>query len=231
MSTILDLVVKKNDIVLDFFSGSATLAEGVFWYNAYNQQNIRFILIQLPEIVKKGTKAYNLNYRPIDQIGIDRISKSAALVKTESNADIDYGFKHYTLIEPSVDTIDKLEQFKSDDLFAENDTLSLFGRETVLATWLVKDGYGFGAEVQEIHLADYTTYLCGKHLYFIEAGINENGMVALLDRYQQEPAFSPENIVVFGYSFNFSQTEMLRKNLFVLRDSHKNLKANIDIRY
>ena len=40
-----------------------------------------------------------------------------------------------------------------------------------------------------------------------------------------------ENIVVFGYSFNFSQTEMLRKNLFVLRDTHKNLKANFDIRY
>jgi hypothetical protein len=96
---------------------------------------------------------------------------------------------------------------------------------------LVKDGYGFGAKVQEVKLANYKAYLCGKHLYFIEAGIDENDMVALLDKYQQESAFSPENIVVFGYSFNFSQTEMLRKNLFVLKDSHKNLKANFDIRY
>ncbi|HBN04795.1 MAG TPA: hypothetical protein DD434_03260 [Bacteroidales bacterium] len=115
-------------------------------------------------------------------------------------------------------------------MFTNNDTLSLFGKDTVLETWLVKDGYGFGAKVVEIKLKDYTAYSCGKHLYFIEAGINENDMVALLDKYQQEPSFSPENIVVFGYSFNFSQTEMLRKNLFVLRDS-KSLKANFDIRY
>ncbi len=230
MSTILDLTVKDNDIVLDFFSGSATLAEGVFWYNAFEKQNIKFILIQLPELIKTGTKAYNLNYRTIDHIGIDRITKAGILVKDKTNVEIDYGFKHYTLIEPSTETIDKLEEFKADAMFTNNDTLSLFGKDTVLETWLVKDGYGFGAKVVEIKLKDYTAYSCGKHLYFIEAGINENDMVALLDKYQQEPSFSPENIVVFGYSFNFSQTEMLRKNLFVLRDS-KSLKANFDIRY
>ena len=167
----------------------------------------------------------------LDFIGMERIRRAASKIKSETNADIDYGFKHYTLVDPSEDTIDKLEEFKDTEIFTNNDTLSLFGKETVLETWLVKDGYGFGAKVEEVKLSRYTAYLYGKHLYFIEAGINENDMVALLDRYQQEPSFSPENIVIFGYSFNFSQTEMLRKNLFVLRDTHKNLKANFDIRY
>lgn len=232
----------KSAIIVDFFSGSASSAQAVLEVNAEDKEggNRTFIAIQLPEVLDSKNASQKTAYeflqsinRPttLDFIGIERIKRAAAKIKSETKADIDYGFKHYTLVEPSEDTIDKLEEFKETEMFTNNDTLSLFGKETVLETWLVKDGYGFGAKVKDVKLADYTAYLCGKHLYFIEAGINENDMVALLDRYQQEPSFSPENIVVFGYSFNFSQTEMLRKNLFVLRDSHKNLKANFDIRY
>lgn len=246
---LINFVVKESDIVVDFFSGSATTAESILNYNSLNiGSNLRFVLIQLPEnldnnlftaetqsksIIQNAINFLDLigKQHTLDQIGMERICRAASKIKSETNADIDYGFKHYTLVEPSEDTIDKLEEFKDTELFTNNDTLSLFGKETVLETWLVKDGYGFGAKVDDVKLADYTAYLCGKHLYFIEAGINENDMVALLDKYQQEPSFSPENIVVFGYSFNFSQTEMLRKNLFVLRDTHKNLKANFDIRY
>lgn len=237
----------EDEIVLDFFSGSATTAEAVMRANI-DEGNRKYFLIQLPENLDKTYENANPDERikfkklfkfldsvnrshNLDQIGIERITRAATKIKAETGADIDYGFKHYTLVEPSPDTLDKLEEFKASELFTNNDTLSMFGKETVLETWLVKDGYGFGAKVQEVKLANYKAYLCGKHLYFIEAGIDENDMVALLDKYQQESAFSPENIVVFGYSFNFSQTEMLRKNLFVLKDSHKNLKANFDIRY
>ncbi len=231
---------QSNDIILDFFSGSATTAHAVMQLNAEDEGNRKYISIQLPEVLNFDNstqkEAYDFLHSQnlpttLDYIGMERIRRAATKIKSETNADIDYGFKHYTLVEPSNDTLDKLEEFKDDALFSDNDTLSLFGKETVLETWLVKDGYGFGAKVQEVKLVNYTAYLCGKHLYFIEAGKNENDMVALLDKYQQEPAFSPENIVVFGYSFNFSQTEMLRKNLFVLKDSHKNMKANFDIRY
>lgn len=228
-----------DSIILDFFSGSATTAHAVMQLNSEDGGKRQFISVQLPEVLDPTNASQKTAYEflrsinlptTLDFIGMERIRRAATKIKSETNADIDYGFKHYTLIEPSDDTIDKLEEFKDTELFANNDTLSLFGKETVLETWLVKDGYGFGAKVVEVKLSGYTAYLCGKHLYFIEAGINENDMVALLDRYQQEPSFSPENIVVFGYSFNFSQTEMLRKNLFVLRDTHKNLKANFDIR-
>lgn len=244
---ILELGSEIDSICLDFFSGSGSFAESVLKLNSISG-NRKFISIQLPENIDKKLKLssaldkakvqkvidfLDANSYPhtLDYIGIERIKRAATKIKAETGADIDYGFKHYTLVEPSNDTIDKLEDFNEGVMFTDNDTLNLFGKETVLETWLVKDGYGFGAKVQEVKLTDYTAYLCGKHLYFIEAGINENDMVALLDKYQQESAFSPENIVVFGYSFNFSQTEMLRKNLFVLKDSHKNLKANFDIRY
>lgn len=232
----------KDALIVDFFSGSASSAQAVLEVNAEDKEEgkRKFISVQLPEVLDPTSASQKTAYEflksinlptTLDFIGMERIRRAASKIKSETNADIDYGFKHYTLVETSEDTIDKLEEFKDTEMFTNNDTLSLFGKETVLETWLVKDGYGFGAKVENVKLADYTAYLCGKHLYFIEAGINENDMVALLDRYQQEPSFSPENIVVFGYSFNFSQTEMLRKNLFVLRDTHKNLKANFDIRY
>jgi adenine specific DNA methylase Mod len=244
---VLEIGSNLDSICLDFFSGSGTLAESVLSLNSITG-NRKFISIQMPENIDIKLANSSVNDKPkvqkviefldtnsyphtLDYVGIERIKRAASKIKSETNALIDYGFKHYTLVEPSTDTIDKLEEFKDTEIFTNNDTLSLFGKETVLETWLVKDGYGFGAKVEDVKLADYTATLCGKHLYFIEAGINENDMVALLDKYQQEPSFSPENIVVFGYSFNFSQTEMLRKNLFVLRDTHKNLKANFDIRY
>ena len=43
--------------------------------------------------------------------------------------------------------------------------------------------------------------------------------------------FNPQNIVVFGYSFNFVEMENLKTNVKILRDSEKNLKINLDIRY
>lgn len=232
----------KEAIIVDFFSGSASSAQAVLEVNAEDKEEgkRKFISVQLPERLDPKNASQKTAYeflqsnnlpKTLDYIGIERIKRASAKIKAETNADIDYGFKHYTLVEPSEDTIDKLEDFTPDTIFTNNDTLSLFGKETVLETWLVKDGYGFGAKAEALKLADYTAYWCGKHLYFIESDFTENDMVALLDRYQQEPSFSPENIVVFGYSFNFSQTEMLRKNLIVLRDNHKNIKANFDIRY
>ena len=117
-------------------------------------------------------------------------------------------------------------------MIGEEDVLDKFGKDTVLETWCVKDGYGFGANVSELKLANYTAYHCGSHLYFVEGiGFDENAMIALIDKYHSNPAFNPQNIVLFGYSFSFTQIEMLKKNLATLSDSAKNLNMNLDIRY
>ena len=145
---------------------------------------------------------------------------------------IDFGFKHYTLQDVPQNTLDKMETFDTTGMFGDGDILQSFGKDTVLETWCVKDGYGFGANVSELKLADYTAYHCGSHLYFVEGnGFDENAMIALIDKYHSDPSFNPQNIVLFGYSFSFTQVEMLRKNLATLSDSAKNLNMNLDIRY
>ncbi len=231
ISTIIDLCLKDKDIILDFFSGSATTAESVLWNNAYNKSNIRYIMVQLPESIDNNKNAFKLGYRTIDDIGMDRIKKSVSMIKKETKADIDYGFKHYTLVEPTNTTIDKLETFDPNFLITEDNILNDFGKDSVLETWLVKDGYGFGAKTDKILLDKYTVYRIRKHLYMIDSIFQVDDMVALVDLYNNDPEFNPENIVLFGYSFNFSELEMIKKNISVLTNGIKNLKINLDIRY
>lgn len=221
----------EDGIVLDFFSGTATTAHAVMDMNANDKNNRRYIMIQWPELCKENSVAYKKGFRTIDEIGQERIIRAANKIKEGTNADIDYGFKHYTLVEPTNNTLDKLENFDPTAIFADNTILDEFGKECVLETWQVKDGYGFGASNIPVRLDEYVVYYIGKHLYFVEPDISEKDIIALVDKYYSDPSFNPEHIVIFGYSFTFTQTEMLRKNLVTLKDSAKNLKINLDIRY
>ena len=210
----------------------------------------QYIAVQLPEDidekyqksstdekkkVKKVIDFLDENNHPhtLDYIGYERICRAASKIKAEHpDYQGDLGFKHYTLQDVPQNTLDKMETFDPTGMFGEGDILQSFGKDTVLETWCVKDGYGFGANVSELKLADYTAYHCGSHLYFVEGNdFDENAMIALIDKYHSDPSFNPQNIVLFGYSFSFIQVEMLRKNLATLSDSAKNLNMNLDIRY
>ncbi len=247
---ILELGAKDDCFVLDFFSGSATTAHAVLDYNFQHGRNIKFIAIQLPEdldvslrnanddnreLIKNSIQICDDINRPhsLDYVGYERIRRAAAKIREKKpHFAGDLGFKHYILQDVPQNTLDKMETFDPTGMFGEGDILQSFGKDTVLETWCVKDGYGFGANVSELKLADYTAYHCGSHLYFVEGNdFDENAMIALIDKYHSDPAFNPQNIVLFGYSLSFTQVEMLRKNLATLSDSAKNLNMNLDIRY
>ena len=78
----------KNDIILDFFSGSATTAEAVMQLNAEDNGNRQFLLVQLPEKCEKG-------YETLCDLGEERIRRSSKKIQEDTNADIDYGFRVY----------------------------------------------------------------------------------------------------------------------------------------
>ena len=226
----ISLCVNPGDYVVDFFSGSATTAQAVMQFD----QDVRYILIQLPETVKQGSAAEKAGFETIDQIGMERIVRAAAKF-CESNPDTtaDLGFRHYTLSEPSDITLDKLEQFLPEDngMFVTNTILEDFGVPTVLATWLVRDGYGFTAPVEAIDFAGYTGYYMGKHLYLINQDLSNEAITAIMEKYETDGSFNPENVVLFGYSFKWTEMESLKTNLARLRDTEKNLRINYDIRY
>ena len=230
---IISFALGNDDIFIDFFSGSGTSAESLFRYITSQKSKNTFIHIQLQEKTKPGSEAASLGYSTIDQIGMERIKRAAAKIREEHpDTTADLGFKHFTLKEPSGDTLDKLLKFTPEDngMFS-SDLVDEFGVPTVLTTWLVRDGYGFTEPAQTIDFAGYTAYYKGKHLYLIGKELSNEAITAIVEKYETDGAFNPENVVLFGYSFSWSEIDALKINLARLKDTEKNLRINFDVRY
>lgn len=75
-----------NDIILDFFSGSATTAHAVMQLNAEDGGNRQFILVQLPEVCDEKSEAYKAGYQNICEIGKERIRRAGAKILTEAES-------------------------------------------------------------------------------------------------------------------------------------------------
>ena len=229
---ILSIGSSNEDLIVDFFSGSATTAHAIMRSNIEKAANRKYILIQINEPVKAGSEAEKAGYRTIDQLGMDRIVNASKKLR-EKNPDTtaDLGFKHYTLVEVSQNTLDKIEQFDNSGFITNTSVYDEFGTNTILTTWLVHDNYGFVNNCEMVDLAGYTAYWCESHLYLINPNLTGESIKALVDRYNTVGNFNPQNIVLFGYSFNYVEIENLKTNVKILRDSEKNLQINLDITY
>lgn len=92
---------KENDIILDFFSGSATTAHAVMQLNAEDGGNRKFIMVQLPEETEKKSEAYKAGYKNICEIGKERIRRAGQKIRNEGdnsslltpNSSLDTGFR------------------------------------------------------------------------------------------------------------------------------------------
>ncbi|MDR6938523.1 site-specific DNA-methyltransferase [Arcanobacterium hippocoleae] len=214
----------SSAVIMDFFSGSGTTADALMQLNAEDNGNRRFILVQLPECIDPKKPAYDAGYRTIDEIGRERIKRAAAKIKGETGADIDYGFRLYRLEEPSGQVLDDLLTFdpKQDGTLLAGDYVSKFdlngtpGHDTVLATWLVKDGYGLTTSAEKVRLESYELDVCGDSAYIISPGLTSDDVVELV-RLLENGDLAVSRVVVFGYSVTFSVMHELKKNLSVLK--------------
>ena len=119
--------VSNNDIVLDFFSGSATTAHAVMQLNAEDGGNRKFIMVQLPELTAEDSEAYKAGYDNICEIGEERIRRAGEKIK-EENPDVadtlDTGFRIFYVddsnFNPGVKASPSEYNQKQLDLFANN---------------------------------------------------------------------------------------------------------------
>lgn len=86
LSKIVQIGTKKDSIILDFFSGSATTAHAVMQLNAEDGGNRRFIMVQLPELTDKKSEAYKAGYKNICEIGKERIRRAGKKIQEEQAA-------------------------------------------------------------------------------------------------------------------------------------------------
>ena len=95
-------ITTKNDIILDFFSGSATMAHAVMNLNAEDGFNRKYICVQLPEKTEPNSVANKAGYQTICEIGKERIRRAGEKIKEENKdkegiENLDIGFKVFKL--------------------------------------------------------------------------------------------------------------------------------------
>lgn len=95
---ILEASTQENDLILDFFSGTASTAHAVMQLNSEDGGNRKFIMVQLPEATEEDSEAYKAGYKNICEIGKERIRRASKKILEENKdkegiENLDIGFR------------------------------------------------------------------------------------------------------------------------------------------
>lgn len=123
LRTITSYATSTSDLVLDFFSGSATTAHAVMKLNAEDGGHRKFIMVQLPEKTDEKSEAYKAGYKNICEIGKERIRRAGRKIKEDAGltapADLDIGFRCLRLDSSNMENVYYTpEETQQQDMFS-----------------------------------------------------------------------------------------------------------------
>lgn len=164
---------KDNDIIFDFFSGSATTAHAVMQLNAEDGGNRKYILVQLSEETNEKSEAYKAGYKTICDIGEERIRRAGKKIKEETGADIDYGFRCFRVDSSNMkDVYYKPSDVKQGELYLFTDNIKEDRTpEDLLIQVMLDLGVLLSSKVEEEEIA-------GKKVFSVADGY----LIACFDR-------------------------------------------------
>ena len=148
----------SNDIILDFFSGSATTAHAVMQLNAEDGGHRKFILVQLPEKTDEKSEAFKAGYPNICEIGKERIRRAGKKIREEAGeaaALQDFGFRCLRLDSSNMeDVYYEPEKLGQQDLFTQVDNVKQ-GRtaEDLLFQVMLDMGIPLSSKISERDIA------------------------------------------------------------------------------
>ena len=171
----------QDSIVLDFFSGSATIAQSVMELNAANPKkngNRKYIQVQLPEKINEKSEAYKAGYKNICEIGKERIRRAANKIKADTNADIDYGFRVYRLDSSNMqDVYYNPQDYQRDKLgmFTDNVKPDRSG-DDLLAQVMLDWGLPLSLKIEQITITGKQVFKVAENSLYacFDSGIDEN---------------------------------------------------------
>jgi adenine-specific DNA-methyltransferase len=156
----------ESDIILDFFSGSATTAHAVMQLNAETQGKRQYILVQLPEATGEKSVARKQGFKNLCEIGKERIRRAGKIIKETSpltTQDLDTGFRVYKLDSSNVMAWDSNPDHLEDAL-----QQSLFNIKTersdydLLYELIMKLGLSLTSKITEHEIAKKKVYVVGE---------------------------------------------------------------------
>lgn len=250
---LLKILDNPNSTVLDFFSGSSTTADAVMQLNLEDGGNRQYIMCTIDEptfttnsdgtkVPTKGGKiAYSAGFKSIDEISRKRIKLAAQKIKSE-NSNIentqDLGFKHYRVVTLPQDTLDMIEYDDNLELDLFDDMINRFsseklnvagessGKDTILQTYLAKDGYPFDVTISEIDFDGVSLpYVNNQRIYLIVNNWLAKNTKALVNAIGTNK-ITVQTIVVYGYTLSIESLRELEIALNQLEN-----KVNLQVRY
>lgn len=166
--------IQEDDIVLDFFSGSATTAHAVMQLNSEDGGNRKFIMVQLPELTDEKSEAYKAGYKNICEIGKERIRRAGKKIKEElaakqkkaglfdddkENNKLDTGFRVLKLDSSNMnDVYYTPNDFSEKTLFDENIKTDRTDEDLLFQTML-ELGIELSAKIEKKQIADKDVYV------------------------------------------------------------------------
>lgn len=97
LKNLAEISTEGSDLILDFFSGSASIAQSIFKLNSEDQGKRKFILVQIPELTDEKSEARQAGYKNICELGKERIRRAGRKIKKDTRAQIDFGFRVFRL--------------------------------------------------------------------------------------------------------------------------------------
>ncbi len=201
------LASANDDIILDFFSGSATTAHAVMQLNAEDGGSRRFIMVQLPEVCDEKSEAFKAGYKNICEIGKERIRRAGAKLLEQDSGQTsmdgkkqsaDVGFKVFRLDssnllpwddtpipDENMETLESRMRGMIDGVKPERTEADL------LYEILLKMGCPLTAEITAQEIDGLTTYQVenGRMLVCLRPGINA-------EQIEKMAALAPEKVVL-----------------------------------
>ena len=223
----LKLSTTQDDIILDFFSGSATTAHAVMQLNAEDGGNRRFICVQLPELCDEKSEACKAGYKNICEIGKERIRLAGKKI-AEQNSSVDLGFKVFkldssNLIKWDSTPIEDVEELQK-RLALLNETIKPERNELdVVYEAMLKLGIKLDIPVKDVNINDKKAYLIEDNnaytlicLDYGSDGINADDMKTMCEEYK------PTRIVASEQAFK--DDIALSNAHYILKDHNIEMK-------
>jgi len=161
MRKIIDMGAGTSGLVLDFFAGSATMAQAVLEANAENGGSLQCVMVQLPEQTPEGSAAREAGYETISALGRERTRRVIAKLRGEGAQG--GGLRSMRLVESSVRQWRGTEEQTAESLAQEMELfvdplLPGWTVEGVLFELLVAEGMGLASQVSQTTVAGNSVY-------------------------------------------------------------------------
>ena len=222
--------VKNEDIVLDFFSGSATTAHSAMQLCNERNIHIKFILVQLPEDLDRSiakasgkTKAQlqvaidvlDSMHKPhnICEIGKERIRRAGRKIKEEAGftapADLDIGFRCLRLDESNMQQVYYTPgEVKQTDLFSMVDNVKPDRTpEDLLFQVMLDLGILLSSKIEETTIAGKKVFsVADGYLYAcFDSDVSEETVKAIAQKKPYYAVFRDSGFATDSVATNFEQ--------------------------